>query len=210
MKKICLFLVFFNIWMSVIAQQRVVAECTITYQIISDENMPDKGVAATLNESTQTVYFKGNDCRNELVSPSFTQVLLYNKSTETAVILREFGNNKFMTKLSNAQWVAENKKYEGLQISYVDSAKTILGYVCKKAIMKLADGSSFSLYYSTTIVPSVKEYEYQFKDIPGLVFEFESKNKDGVKIKFVASKINLSPVQTSRFEIPTSGYRLLN
>jgi hypothetical protein len=60
------------------------------------------------------------------------------------------------------------------------------------------------------IVPSVKEFEYQFKDVPGFVLEFESQEADGKKIKYTATKINLSPVQASRFDVPTSGYRLLN
>jgi GLPGLI family protein len=193
------------------AAQRVVADCAITYSISTEEGNADKDIAASLKASTKTVYIKGNDSRTDLVSPSFTQSLLYNKTTGNAVILREFGNNKFMTKLDQAKWVAENKKYEGMTVSFPGTeTKTILGYECKKAVMQLKDGSSFTLYYATTIVPSVKEFEYQFKDIPGFVLEFESQETDSKKIKYTATKINLSPVQASRFDIPTSGYRILN
>ena len=76
--------------------------------------------------------------------------------------------------------------------------------------MQLKDGSSFAIYYATAIVPSVKEFEYQFKDIPGFVLEYESQEADNKKIKYTATKINLSPVTASKFDIPTSGYRLLN
>jgi GLPGLI family protein len=190
--------------------QRVVADCAITYAIGTDEGNADKDVTESLKASTKTVYIKGNDSRTDLVSPSFTQTLLYNKTTGNAVILREFGNNKFMTKLDNAKWVAENKKYEGMTVSLSPTeTKTILGYECKKAVIQMNDGSSFTLYYATAIVPSVKEFEYQFKDIPGFVLEFESE-ADSKKIKYTATKINLAPVQASRFDVPTSGYRLLN
>jgi GLPGLI family protein len=193
------------------AAQRVVADCAITYSISTEEGNADKDISASLKASTKTVYIKGNDSRTDLVSPSFTQSLLYNKTTGNAVILREFGNNKFMTKLDQAKWVAENKKYEGMTVALsATDTKTILGYECKKAVIQLKDGSSFTLYYATTIVPSVKEYEYQFKDIPGFVLEFESQETDSKKIKYTATKINLSPVLASRFDIPTSGYRLLN
>ena len=193
------------------AQQRVVADCTITYAISADESNGDKMAIESLKASTKTVYIRANDSRTDLVSPSFTQTLLYNKGTGTAVILRELGNNKFMTKLDNSKWAAENKKYDGLKISYINSdTKTILGYECKKAVIQLKDGSTYSLYYATNIVPSVREFEYQFKDIPGFVLEFESTESDNRKIKYTATKINLSPVQASRFDIPTSGYRLLN
>jgi GLPGLI family protein len=191
--------------------QRVVADCTITYAISTEEGNADKDVTESLKASTKTVYIKGNDSRTDLVSPSFTQSLLYNKTTGNAVILREFGNNKFMTRLDNAKWMAENKRYEGMTVALAgNETKTILGYECKKAVIQMKDGSSFVLYYAPAIAPSVKEFEYQFKDVPGFVLEFESQEADSKKIKYTATKINLSPVQASRFDVPTSGYRLLN
>lgn len=193
------------------AQQRVVADCTITYAISTDESNTDKSVVESLRASTKTVYIRGNDSRTDLVSPSFTQTLLYNKGTGTAVILREFGNNKFMTSLDNSKWLEENRKYTGMKLTLLPGeTKTILGYECKKAVIELKDSSALTLYYASNIVPSVKEFEYQFRDIPGFVLEFESKEADGKKIKYTATKINLSPVPASRFDIPTSGYRLLN
>jgi GLPGLI family protein len=203
------FCLLFFLWSA--AQPRVVADCTVTYAISTGDGNTDKDISESLKASTQTVYIKGNDSRTDLVSPSFTQSLLYNKTTGNAVILREFGNNKFMTKLDNSKWVAENKKYEGMVISLTGTeTKTILGYECKKGVIQMKDGSSFTLYYATAIVPSVKEFEYQFRDIPGFVLEFESQEAGSKKIKYTATKINLSPVPASRFDIPLSGYRLLN
>jgi GLPGLI family protein len=194
------------------AQQRIVAECAVTYSIAAEEeNAANKEVIESLKATTKTVYIKGNDSRTDLVSPTFKQSVLYNKSTGLAVILREFGNNKFMTKLDNTRWIAENKRYEGMVFSYAgNETKTILGYECRKAVMQLRDGSSYTLYYASNIIPSVKEFEYQFREVPGFVLEYESQEADGRKIKYTATKINLSPVQASRFDVPTSGYRLLN
>ena len=194
-----------------LAQIRVVSDCTIIYSISTDAGKTDKDVREALNASTKTVYIRGNDSRTDLVSPSFTQSLFFDKSTGNAVILREFGNNKFMTRMDNSKWVSENKKYEGMNASLQSTeSKSILGYICKKGIIQLKDGSSFNIYYSSEIVPSVKEYEYQFKDIPGIVLEFESQEADGKKIKYLATKITFAPVPASRFDIPKSGYRLLN
>lgn len=190
--------------------QRVIADCSISYAISTEEGSADKDVTESLKASTKNVYIKGNDSRTDLVSPSFTQSLIYNKSTGSAVILREFGNNKFMTKLDNARWKEENKKYDGMTVVLSAETKTILGYECKKALMQLKDGTVFTLYYASAIIPSVKEFEYQFKDIPGFVLEFESQEAEGKKIRYTATKINLSPVQASRFDIPVSGYRILN
>lgn len=212
MKLFTLLLLAVSISFTQVQAQRVIADCSISYSISTEEGSADKDkdVTESLKASTKNVYIKGNDSRTDLVSPTFTQSLIYNRSTGSAVILREFGNNKFMTKLDNTRWKEENKKYDGMTVVLSAETKTILGYECKKALMQLKDGTVFTLYYATAIIPSVKEFEYQFKDIPGFVLEFESQEAEGKKIRYTATKINLSPVQASRFDIPVSGYRILN
>jgi GLPGLI family protein len=210
MKLFTLVLLAVSVSFTQVKAQRVIADCSISYMISTEEGSADKDVTESLKASTKQVYIKGNDSRTDLVSPSFTQSLIYNKATGSAVILRAFGNNKFMTKLDNARWKEENKKYDGMTVALSTETKTILGYECKKALIQLKDGTVFTLYYAPAIIPSVKEFEYQFKDIPGFVLEFESQEAEGKKIRYTATKINLSPVQASRFDIPVSGYRILN
>lgn len=192
------------------AQQRVVAECTVSFSITVEDSVQDNDVAESLRSSTKTVYIKANNSRADLVSPAFRQSLIYDKGTASAVILREFGNNKLMTKLDKAKWMAANAMYEGMTIAYSNETKTILGYECRKAVLQLKDGTAYTLYYATNIVPSVKEFQYQFKDIPGFVLEYESTESSKKRIKYTATKMNTSPVPVSKFEIPTSGYRLLD
>lgn len=184
------------------AQQRVVAECTINYAIILDSTQPS-------NNTTKTVYIKGNDSRIDIVSPSFSQTTFYDKNSGNAVVLREFGNNKVITKLSKSQWIEKNKKYLESNISFNGDTKIILGYECKSASILTKDSSVINVFYATSIITSVKEFEYQFKDIPGLVLEYEIE-EGKQKIKYLATKINLSPVSTSKFDVPTAGYRMLN
>jgi len=211
MQKIILIVFIVCASISSYAQQRVLAECTITYNItVTDSTNADKDLAVSLKSSYKTVFIKGNDSRTDLISPAFIQSVIYDKTTGKATILREFGSNKFITKLTNTQWNKENSKYENATLQFLDETKTIAGYICKKCILKLTDGSTFNMYYTTTIIPSVREFEYQFKDVPGLVLEYESVETKGIKIKYVANKVNLSPVPIGKFVIPTTGYRILN
>jgi GLPGLI family protein len=194
-----------------LAQQRVVAECTVIFKITLDDGTVDKDVSNSISKSAKTVYIKGNDSRVDLVSPAIQQSVVYDKTQNTAVVLREFGTNKFMNRLSKEQWVTANKQYQGMAISLVNETKTILGYECKKAMITLKDGTVFSLYYATAIIPSVKEFEYQFKDVPGFVLEYQIKESgDNTLVNYRAEKISLSPVLASKFDIPTSGYRIMN
>ena len=209
MKKIItLYGLLLIVFVQINAQQRTVAECTINYTIAADSS--DKtNINASLKGTTKTVYIKGNDTRTDVISPSFSQSVYYDKTSGNAVVLREFGNNKVMTKLSKSQWIEKNKKFEDATINIVGDTKIILGYECKKAIIQNKDSSTIIVYYATAITPSVKEFEYQFKNIPGLVLEYDVQ-EGGKTIKYVATKINLNPVQVSKFDLPTSGYRLLN
>lgn len=197
----CIIFTFFSAF-CLNAQQRVVAECTINYSIILDSTQPS-------NNTTKTVYIKGNDSRIDIVSPSFSQTTFYDKNSGNAVVLREFGNNKVITKLSKSQWIEKNKKYLKSNISYNGDTKIILGYECKGASVLTKDSSVINVFYATSIITSVKEFEYQFKDIPGLVLEYEIE-EGKQKIKYLATKINLSPVSSSKFDVPTAGYRMLN
>jgi len=194
-----------------LSQQRVVAECTVNFKISMDDGTLDKDVSNSFSKSYKTVYIKGNDSRVDFVSPAIQQSIIYEKTQSSAVVLREFGTNKFMNRLSKEQWLTANKQYQGMTLNLVNETKIVLGYECKKALLTLKDGSVFSLYYATSIVPSVKEFEYQFKDIPGFVLEYQIKESgDNTIVNYKAEKITLSPVLASRFDIPTSGYRLMN
>lgn len=203
MKKVISFfgLLLFMV-LQVAAQQRTVAECTINYEVISDS-------AANQTKTHKTVYIKGNDCRTDIKTESFSQTTFYDKTSGNAVVLREFGNNKIMTKLNKKQWIDQNKNFDSATINLTGDTKNILGYECKKAVLQNKAGSTITVFFATAIIASVKEFEYQLKDVPGLVLEYETE-QNGKKIKYTATKISLSPVSINKFDVPTTGYRLLN
>lgn len=208
-----IFSVLFFLSFTSVAQQkqRVLAECTVDYSVNTDDIKGlDNSIIETFKSTNKTVYIKGNQSRVDLKSTAFTQSVIYNKKTGEAVILREIGGNKFLTKLNNTAWTKSNNRFENVKLTLLDEAKIILGYECKKAVLTLADSTMLNLFYAIGFTPSVNEFEYQFKNIPGFVLEYEAQDKSGIKIRYLATKINLNPVSTSKFDIPTSGYRLLN
>jgi GLPGLI family protein len=96
-----------------------------------------------------------------------------------------------------------------VQFNYTDETKTILGYKCKKAIGKLADGTTFTVWYTPDLVPENHDFQYVNRSLPGLAMEYES-NMGNLKVTYTVSKINLSPVPAARFDLPKSGYRVLS
>ena len=189
------------------AQQRIVAECTVVYKVephdASDGSMRQK--------ATKTVYIKSNNARIDLVAPAYAQSTIYNKSTGMATVLRSFGEDKYMTSLNAKQWRKLNMPLDSMQIQLTTDSISVLDYSCKKALLQLKNGTTVTVYYTTAIIPSVRDYEYMFKDIPGFVLGYEMVDDLGLKTIFRATQINLyNPVAASKFDIPTKGYRILS
>lgn len=184
---------------------KMVTECTVDFAVSFSDASKEAAPQASM-----ILYVKGQQSRLDFISPSYTQIKYFNAKDNSAVILQDLGATKVRRDLDSSKWSKLNSKYEGLTVAYSEESKTILGYECKKAAITLRDGSTYSLFYAPAIVPSTKEYEFQFRNIPGFVLEYETAaDGSNQKVKYSATKINLSPVQTSKFELPKSGYRVL-
>jgi len=156
------------------------------------------------------LYIKGPKTRSDLRTPNFTQVVIYDSRTDSSIVLRELGNTKYISFLDGEIRKQKNKKYEGMKFDSTGEKKTIFGYECRKVIASLSDGSSYDVYYTPALVPSAVGYEYEFKDLPGLVLEYEAAfEKGNTKVRFTTSNIDFTPVPVAKFDIPKSGYRIL-
>lgn len=187
--------------------QKTVGDCTATFSITSNQASTN----SNLSGAVKTLYISSKTVRVDITSSAFTQSVIYNSGTGDAVILKEVGGNKYLTKVDAAKYKQQNSRYDGMKITLTGETKTILGYECKKGTALLKDGTTFTFFYTVSIKPSATENPYQFKDIPGFVLEYEitGENKTS-KITYTATRINFNPVPSSKFDIPTSGYRVLN
>ena len=201
MKRSFLLISLFTLLRSVANPQstKIVGDCTVAYSIIVEDGTP---------QASKLLYIKGNKTRVDITNASFTQSVICDHAEGTVVILKEVGSNKYISRLDREQWSAQNNKYDDMEVSFTNETKTILNYVCKKAVAKLKNGNSFSVYYAVGIAPSTSENPYQFKKIPGLVLQYEGEGETK-KVQYIATKVDLSPVPVSKFEIPTKGYRAL-
>ena len=207
MKSNLLFLILKGFFNTALSQKPLlVGDCTVTYVISGS----DLSIKKNLSGSTKIFYVKAKMARTDFIAEGYRQTIIYDNKTGKTVILSEIGAEKYVSNLSPEEWKEQNKKYDNKEVVFTNEKKTILGYECKKAIVKLTDGTIFSFFYALTIVPSATENPLQFKDIPGLVLEYEtSSGSSNATITYTASSVNLSPVPASRFEIPTKGFRML-
>ena len=182
--------------------QRNIAEATIVYDMAIETGNN------TLAGATTTVYLKGNNSRTDMASSLGKEITIYNSKTNNAVILKEFSGQKLMITLTKENWIAKNKMYSNIKFELTGESKTIGSYNTKKAIAKMADGKTFEVYYTPELVPSNKEYDLTFSNLPGLAVQYEIESGK-MKFKYTLAKINYDPVQVSLFDFPTSGYRTM-
>lgn len=186
--------------------QKRVSELTLIYDASITTGSAEPKMADAFDGATTTIYLKGNLSRSELSSALFSSTTIHDSKTGGAVVLREVSGQKLLIRMTPENWMEKNKKYQGISFSNTNETKIIAGYTCTKAVATLADGSTFTVYYTSEIIPENKDYDYQFKNLNGLPLEYEL-TQGKLKIKYTVSKINLNPVPASKFDVPKGGYR---
>lgn len=191
--------------------QKKLTEGSIFYDITISTSSEKPQNAEFLNGATNAVYIKPGKSRTEMVSSLGTQSTIISQAGDKKdiVILKEYGEQKYMITLTPADWAEVNKKYENVSFTFDPSAtKTIQGFSAKKAIGSLADGTAFTVWYTPDIVVDSKDFQYANKNLPGLALEYET-TLGNLKVTYTASKVSFAPVPATKFELPKSGYRIM-
>lgn len=210
MKRMKFGLISFLVWICVnnTYAQKVLSEGTITYDITVQTGSKEPQLADMFDGVTTTIYLKGGQSRSEMISPLGSTITLQDARSGSGAILKEYGNQKLLIQMGRQDWVEMNKKYAGITFTTEAETKTIAGYKCQKATARLKDGSSFTVFFSAELMAENKDYDFQFKTLPGLALEYES-SVGNLKVKYTASKISFDPVPAQKFAVPVSGYRQL-
>jgi GLPGLI family protein len=186
-------------------QPKIVSDCTIIYSV-SNADADSKN---DFKDASKTIYISGKQIRIDINSNAFSQTIFYNDNTGEVTVLKNIGATKYMSTYNAADWQKENNVYKGIKISLTNNRKKILGYDCKEAILQLQNGNTYTVYYIPGVVPSVTENDFEFKKVPGLVLQYEA-SINNEKIRYTATYLNFDPVPAFKFEIPKSGYKILN
>lgn len=187
--------------------QRKLTEATIYYDIVINTNNDKPSKANMLDGATSVIYLKGNASRADMISSLGTESVIIDGKTGGATILKDYGE-KYMMKLSAADWKNHNKKNENISYTIENEFKTIANYNCQKATGKMTDGTTFTVYFTKELIPVNTEFQYLNKNLPGLVMEYGA--SDGkTKVTYTVSSIDFGAVPLSKFDLPESGYRII-
>ena len=183
------------------AQTKVVGECAITYDI---HQISKSGDTSLLGQ--KYIFIKGNSCKTVLKTSQLTQTFIFNTQQDTAIILKEMGLNKFLQYISYSSINSVNL-VSSKRNAFVGK---ILNYPCASMTLTWADGNAMEVVYTTDILPTVTVYEQAFKEIPGLVLNYQLTTKEGNRILYSAIKVDLSPITLNVFEVNKNNYQQIN
>lgn len=188
--------------------QKTISEGIIIYDIFIQPKNNGTKVNGGLAGAKSTVYLKGNLSRTDMTSSLGTEKTIFNAKMGNAVILKEYSGQKLMITLTKENWLASNKKFDGITYQNTSEIRFIEGYECKKSVAKLNDGSTISVYYTNALTPINREYNQAFKNLPGFPIEYEFETEKLI-IKYQFSSIDFSPLSSLLFDFPKSGYRVM-
>jgi len=212
MKKnsILVLLLSVNIFSIQLFAQRKLTEATISYDIVINTSTAKPKAADAVDGSISVIYLKANNSRSEMITPLGNQYTIIDGKTGNATVLREWGAQKYMITMTPENWKEYNKKYDKISFAFYDEYKTISGYKCQKAIGSLNDSSktTFTVYFTKELMPVNTDFQYLNRNLPGLAMEYEVIKGADIHT-YTVSKINFDPVPATKFEIPTTGYRVM-
>jgi GLPGLI family protein len=192
---------------SLFAQRRL-TEATISYDIVINTSNKTPQAADLLDGATSVIYLKGSSSRSDMVSSLGTQATIIEGKSGEVTVLKDYGDQKYMIKMTPENWRESNKKYEDVTFTYYDEFKNIQGYKSQKALGKLPDGTTFTVYFTRDLVPANKDFQYLNRNLPGLAMQYEA-TLGKMMVTYTVSAINFNPVPQTKFDLPRSGYRIM-
>jgi GLPGLI family protein len=207
-RELFLFGMLFLFVLPAVRAQRTISEATIRYTITLQDAV-DSAYKNLLIGATHTCYIKGPNSRLDLETSLGKQTTIIQGKTGEVVLLKEYGSQHYLIRLTPVQWEEENINFNTSKLELLTDTTTILGYPCQKAIVTTKDGTAFAIWYTKAIVPAYREFQQMGKTLPGLMMEYEAQ-LGSLKVRYRISQLSVNPVPQALFDIPTKGYRILS
>lgn len=152
---------------------------------------------------------KGGHLRSEISSSIGKTITIFDAREGKGAVIRELGSQKILVPLNRENWAETNAKFQELTYAFLKDSMELIGFKCSKAIAQLKDSTVMNVFYTREISTENPEVDSQFGTLPGMVFEF-SYTKGNTTVVYTATSINFDPVPIQKFDVPSSGYRVLS
>ena len=199
-----IFLIFFLATTFVVAGQKRLSEGSMTFSVINlKAGKPEGDTLSSIH------YFKGAHLRTDLVGRLGKAVTIYDTRETKGAIIRDFGSQRILIPLNETVWDDRNSWSANSVIEYLAQEQLLLGYPCKMARLTMVNGAAIEVMYTNEVKLENTNTEFQFGDLPGLVLAY-TYTKGDITVMYKPVSLNFDPVPIQIFDIPNSGYRLLD
>ena len=185
-----------------ISAQKKMSNGLIKFKITEVDS--DNQMASMMQGTTIETYFK-----DEWVKTNFSMMggmirnqTIVNSNKKTGVMLYDMMGKKIAVDLDMEKAEEKTPDYT---ISYdKKDVKTIAGYKCYRADVKIKDGDNMVMYITDKITPVGSQLNQQFKDLKGFPLQYQMDN-GGLKMTLKASEVSTTVPSSNEFEVP-DGY----
>lgn len=179
----------------------------VTYKItIEGSGVTDEMKA--MMPKTMTMTIKGNKAKMEMIMSMGKTITITDGDNKTSISLMDMMGQKIAIESSQDEIMKELTDAPEVTVETTSETKDILGYSCKKAIItSVEDDLEMTVYFTEELGTKALNFDNpQFKDIDGLMMEFEMPN-EMFSMHFVAVSVEKKNVEDSEFTIP-EGYQI--
>ncbi|MFY8021183.1 MAG: DUF4412 domain-containing protein [Bacteroidia bacterium] len=209
MVRFVLLLILFNL-ASLCGAQVVLEEGKVLYDITYDSLAPSLKSNMGYLAKDAAMYFKGKKSRAEMgVGPFGKNVTINDQEAKNmTILLNVFGKKMALVKTDSEMVAFKNmmaKDSLPTEVILTGESKKILGYTCKKALIKRYPKSqspqTTEVWFTPQIRPFYVDPDPAFKKLDGLLMDFRI-NQDGNIVHIKAKLVLPAPIDDSLFVIP--------
>lgn len=159
-------------------------------------------------ESTMTIYTKGNKSRLETTQPMVGEMIVItdmDKKTSTVCMNMMGEKIAVISEIDEQEKDEDEIKEEDIEVILGDKSKTICGYTCNNATLRVKQEGTTSeveVWYTKDIQNTSAE----FNKLPGMPMEY-TMNVESITLRYLVTSIEKVKVADSSFKIP-EGYEL--
>ena len=207
---ISILLLYFHliVGQSVFAQKNI-DEITIRYKILAYQLQGRDTVRLPVNGAVYTVYVKDNQTRTDFISRWGSESVIFDRAAGRGVILKNYDNQGLMYTMNQAAWDNHIADFFLLNFQQTTDEKMVGKFSCKRAVSLAANGRRVEVYHAPEISIANNQYELSFRNISGLPVRIINNSTSRV-LEYELTEVSFEPIATNLFEIPKSGYRVLD
>lgn len=177
------------------------------YESLTKEQMIYKSMIPETVKTNITLFFKGGNYRMEMQQPKNNEddgvVISIPMENSNQIVLNDKQLVYTLYKKDATTYYTENKIKTETFVIDEKSVRKLMGYNCYKVIYKSSTKESYELWVTNDLKISCNPMVAGV--VAGAVLEINSK-----KVKYKATKIDLKPQDSKKFEIPTTYKKITN